>query len=245
MRTPRPRSTRRPADGSIWGAVTYVPGLLVRYEPTTGLSEVYEPPFGDEAAEVQGLAPRGVDVDSSGLVWTGLQSGHLASFDRRKCQTLNGPTATGRHCPEGWTLHRTPGPSLKGVTDQGSTDFHYYNFVDRFDTFGLGLDTPFVNGTNSELSCRADNSSCCASRTRSATLAGDSTGGSTTLTAAGKEEGSGRRIVARSLAHGRRQGHDQQADACAVADWPAGALARGCQSSKTERSSSRYTGCTR
>ena len=139
-----------PADGSIWGAVTYVPGLLVRYDPRTGLSEIYEPPFMDPSAESRGYAPRGVDVDSSGVVWTGLQSGHLASFDRRQCATLRGPTATGRHCPEGWTLHRTPGPSLKGVTNQGSADFHYYNFVDRFDTFGLGQDTPFVNGTNSD-----------------------------------------------------------------------------------------------
>ena len=138
-----------PVDGSIWGAVTYVPGLLVRYDPTTGLSEVYEPPF-EDGSEAQGYAPRGIDVDSAGVVWTGLQSGHLASFDRRKCATLRGPTATGRHCPEGWTLHRTPGPSLKGVTNQGSTDFHYYNFVDRFDTLGLGRDIPFVNGTNSD-----------------------------------------------------------------------------------------------
>ena len=139
-----------PADGSIWGAVTYVPGLLVRYDPTTGLSEIYEPPFSDPSADVRGYAPRGVDVDSHGVVWTGLQSGHLASFDRRRCATLSGPTATGQHCPEGWTLHRTPGPSLRGVTNQGSADFHYYNFVDRFDTFGLGRDTPFVNGTNSD-----------------------------------------------------------------------------------------------
>ena len=139
-----------PADGSIWGAVTYVPGLLVRYDPVTGLSEIYEPPFMDPSAAARGYAPRGVDVDSSGVVWTGLQSGHLASFDRRQCVTLRGPTATGRHCPEGWTLHRTPGPSLKGVANQGSADFHYYNFVDRFDTFGLGHDTPFVNGTNSD-----------------------------------------------------------------------------------------------
>ncbi len=32
-------------------------------------------------------------------------SGHLASFDRRKCKgPLNGPKATGQQCPEGWTL---------------------------------------------------------------------------------------------------------------------------------------------
>lgn len=33
-------------------------------------------------------------------------SGHLASFDRKKCTgKLNGPQATGNQCPESWTLH--------------------------------------------------------------------------------------------------------------------------------------------
>ncbi len=36
-------------------------------------------------------------------------SGHLANFDRRKCKgPLNGPTATGQQCPEGWTLYPEP-----------------------------------------------------------------------------------------------------------------------------------------
>ena len=52
-----------------------------------------------------------------GVVWTVLASGHFASFDRRKCKgPLNGPTATGQQCPEGWTLYRTPGPSFQGVS---------------------------------------------------------------------------------------------------------------------------------
>jgi hypothetical protein len=33
---------------------------------------------------------------------------------------LNGPLATGQHCPEGWTLYLEPLPQLKGVTDPGS-----------------------------------------------------------------------------------------------------------------------------
>ncbi len=138
-----------PFDGSIWGAISAVPGMLVRFDPKTGLSEVYEPPFGEGNA-VRGFGPRGVDVDRNGLVWTGLQSGHLASFDRKKCHVLKGPTATGTHCPEGWTLHQTPGPRFKGDTTWGSSDMHYYNWVDKFDTFGLGANTPFVNGTNSD-----------------------------------------------------------------------------------------------
>ena len=47
----------------------------------------------------------------------------MASFDRRKCKgPLNGPKATGQHCPEGWTLYAEPLPQLKGVTDPGSAE---------------------------------------------------------------------------------------------------------------------------
>ena len=35
-------------------------------------------------------------------------------FDRRKCKVLNGPTATGKHCPEGWTLHRVARAAVQG-----------------------------------------------------------------------------------------------------------------------------------
>jgi len=52
-------------------------------------------------------------------------------------QSATGPEATGQHCPEGWTLYPTPGPQMKNVKDPGSADFHYYNWVDQFDTFGL------------------------------------------------------------------------------------------------------------
>ena len=73
----------------------------------------------------------------------------LASFDRRKCAVRSGPTATGQQCPEGWTLYHLPGPLLKG-TDVGSADYPYYNWVDRFDTLGLGKNIPMATGTNSD-----------------------------------------------------------------------------------------------
>ena len=63
---------------------------------------------------------------------------------------LNGPTATGQHCPEGWTLYPAPGPQMKGVTDPGSADFHYYNWVDQFDTSGLGENIPIATGSGSD-----------------------------------------------------------------------------------------------
>ncbi len=53
------------------------------------------------------------DVDRNGVFWSALASGHLASFDRRKCKgPLNGPKATGQHCPEGWTLYTEPAAAV-------------------------------------------------------------------------------------------------------------------------------------
>jgi len=85
--------------------------------PATCMAEVYEPPFyNPKAPGVSGYAPRGVDIDKNGVIWTALSgSGQLASFDRRKCKVLNGPTATGQQCPEGWMLYTAPGPKMKGV----------------------------------------------------------------------------------------------------------------------------------
>jgi len=92
-----------------------------------------------------------MDVDSNNVVWTVLSSGHLASFDRRKCKgPLNGPTATGQHCPEGWTLYPLPGPNYKGATDNGSAESAYYDFVDRFDMLGVGKEVPIATGNLSE-----------------------------------------------------------------------------------------------
>ena len=148
-----------PTDGSIWVVRPGpTPGALVRLEPgnnppETCKAEVYEPPFNNGISERKdwGFGPRGVDVTTDGVIWTALSgSGHLASFDRRKCTTLNGPSATGQHCPEGWTLHPVPGPKMKGVDSAGGADFHYYNYVDQFNTLGLGSNTPIANGTSSD-----------------------------------------------------------------------------------------------
>jgi hypothetical protein len=142
-----------PSDGSIWSAVPGpMPGRIVRIDPKTCIAEVYEPPYNNPEASVNGYTPRGIDVDSNGVIWTALAgSGHLASFDRRRCRLLSGPQArTGQHCPEGWTLTRTPGPSFQGVGDEIPVDMSYYNFVDRFNTLGLGANVPVANGTNSD-----------------------------------------------------------------------------------------------
>ena len=143
-------------DGSVWGTVQGMPGALVRFvpgehAPQTALAEIYEVPWNNAKAPVQGFAPRGMDVDSKGVVWTVLSSGHLASFDRSKCKSpLKGPAATGQHCPEGWTLYPLPGPNYKGAQDSGSSDSAYYDFVDRFDMLGVGKDVPIATGNLSE-----------------------------------------------------------------------------------------------
>jgi hypothetical protein len=146
-----------PVDDSIWGQAMDVgfsridqPGYIMRLIPgdnpsETALVEVYLPP--DE-----GYGSRGLDLTSDGVVWTVLSSGHMASFDRRKCKgPLNGPAAaTGKHCPEGWTLYRMPGPQFQGVDPRGSANHAYYIWVDRENTLGLGKDVPIAQANGSE-----------------------------------------------------------------------------------------------
>ena len=140
----------------VWGSVLGFPGGIVRLNPgsnppETALAEYYEVPWNNPKAPVWGYSPRGMDVDRNGVAWVALGSGHLASFDRRKCKgPLNGPKATGQHCPEGWTLYPTPGPNFKNVKDSGSADSHYYDWVDQFDTLGLGKNTPIATGNSSD-----------------------------------------------------------------------------------------------
>jgi hypothetical protein len=66
----------------------------------------------------------------------------MGAFDRRKCKgPLNGPTATGNHCPEGWSFYKYPGPGFEGIGDN-SAESSYYSWVDQHNTFGLGNDVP-------------------------------------------------------------------------------------------------------
>jgi hypothetical protein len=133
-----------PVDGSIWGTVRGNPGAVVRIMPgpnpsETALAEIYNVPM-------PGFGIRGGDIDRKGVVWVSLASGHLGSFDRSKCKgPLNGPKATGDHCPEGWTFYKYPGPGFEGIGDN-SAESSYYTWVDQHDTFGLGEDVPMSTG---------------------------------------------------------------------------------------------------
>jgi hypothetical protein len=127
-------------DGSVWGSNAFsYPGAIVRYDPETGLGEKYNVPL-------PGFGSRGADIDKEGKIWVSLGSGHLGEFNRDKCKgPLNGPDATGDHCPEGWTFHRLPGPGFKKLPEQ-SVESSYYTFVDQHNTLGLGEDIPIATG---------------------------------------------------------------------------------------------------
>src|SRR5438067_9068288 len=143
-------------DGSIWGSSLGFPGGILRlvpgdHPPETSLVEYYEPPYNSADPAQRGFSPRGMDIGRNGIAWVALASGHMASFDRRKCKgPLNGPTATGQHCPEGWTLYVEPLPQLKNVTALGSAEASYYTWVDQQDALGLGKNTPINTGNASE-----------------------------------------------------------------------------------------------
>ena len=137
-----------PVDDSVWGVSERYPGFLIRLQrgdnaPSTCKTQLFKVPE-------PGFDPRGVDIDTNGVVWTALAaSSHLASFDVRKCRDLNGPAKLdGSQCREGWTLFQTTGPKLKG-TDIPA-DFHYYNWVDQHNIAGFGANTPIATGSNSD-----------------------------------------------------------------------------------------------
>lgn len=144
------------SDGSVWGSTLGYPGGLIRLDPgknppETALVEYYELPLNASGEPVQGFSPRGMDIDRNGVAWVALASGHMASFDRRKCKgPLNGPGATGQHCAEGWTFYTEPLPQFEGLEASGSAEASYYTWVDQFNTFGLGENTPINTGNESE-----------------------------------------------------------------------------------------------
>jgi hypothetical protein len=125
-----------PADGSIWYTVGVFAGRggVMRYDPDTQLSEVFNVPM-------PGFGPRGGDIDSKGVVWVSLASGHIGSFDRSKCKARS----TARRRPA--TIVRRLGVlSVSGTRLPGhrreQRRASYYSWVDQHDTLGLGKDVP-------------------------------------------------------------------------------------------------------
>jgi hypothetical protein len=140
-----------PADDSVWGVSETFPGYLVRLirgnnPPESCMAQIFKVPAG-------GLDPRGVDIDSNGVVWTALAaSADLASFDPRKCTDLKGAPAAkqldGTLCQNGWKLYKEPGPKFQGTDIP--TEFNYFNWVDQKGVLGFGANTPMANGSNSD-----------------------------------------------------------------------------------------------
>ena len=138
-----------PLDNAVWIVSDDFPGRLLRLDrgdnpPASCISELYTVPV------EKGYRTRGLDVDRNGVLWTALAgSSHFAAFDRGKCTVFGGPGVhDGRQCDAGWSFYKAPGPNFRN-TDIG-TDFHYYNWVDQFDTLGLGENIPIANGSSSD-----------------------------------------------------------------------------------------------
>jgi len=144
-------------DDSIWGQAmdrgfsrVDQPGYIIRLTPgsdpsNTSLAEIFLPPDGH-------FGSRGIDMDLNGLVWVPFASGYVGSFDRKKCKgPMNGPeAATGKHCPEGWTMYQMPGPQFKNLKEAGSANVAYYVWVDRYNTLGLGANVPLFMANGGE-----------------------------------------------------------------------------------------------
>ena len=142
-------STSVDPDGSVWCAGGGGGDWITRIQfgdnpPETCSAETYKPPEDSGALGGPYLA-----LDSTGLVWANWRGTDvITSFDRSKCAVLNGPTATGAHCPEGWTSYPKPGPTYQGSSL--SSDLTYLQSVDQFNGLGLGRDVPITYATNSD-----------------------------------------------------------------------------------------------
>ena len=134
-----------PVDGSVWGTTSGLSRGCRAYR--AGLESIGDGACGNlQQCRCRDSGIRGGDIDRKGVVWVSLASGHLGSFDRSKCKgPLNGPKATGDHCPEGWSFHQYPGPGFKGI-GENSAESSYYTWVDQHNTFGLGEDVPMSTG---------------------------------------------------------------------------------------------------
>ena len=134
--------------GVFAGSSLAHPGYIIRLDPganppDTALAEIYKVPL-------PGYGIRGMDVDRNGVAWLPLDSGHLASFDRRKCKgPLNGPGAEkGEKCPEGFSFYALSGAGFQG--DPGAEENPYYVWVDQHNSLGLGANVQLETGNQSD-----------------------------------------------------------------------------------------------
>lgn len=139
-------------DGSLWcSGIGNDDHKLVRFErgdnpPQSCKAEVFEPPELDTPIFKSG----GVAVDSHGVAWLNWRgSDQVTSFDRSKCAVTNGPTATGQHCPEGWTVYQMDRPTFQGTEFPLHAELMYLTQIDHADAFGLGAESVITGPVNS------------------------------------------------------------------------------------------------
>ena len=138
-----------PVDDSVWGASEEYPGYLVRLDrgnnpPETCMTEVYRVPE-------PGFDPRGIDIDSNGVVWTALAaSSHLASFDRRKCRGLERrrERRRARTAQRAGRSTSRRARSFKGTTSRPTSTIT--TGWTSTTSPGFGANTPIATGSNSD-----------------------------------------------------------------------------------------------
>jgi hypothetical protein len=181
-----------PADGSIWFAVGVFGGQagFLRFDPSTGLSEVYHVP-----APAFGI--RGGEIDKNGVAWGSLSSSQLASFDRRKCKGRStGQRPLAIIVRRGGRSTTTPAQASKAfptaaprrAITPGSTSTTPLAWARTFQS-------PPPISTRVLLRSRTVRWSCCAFPIRSASMPRDSTAASTIQMQAGRAAGYGARAA--------------------------------------------------
>ena len=139
-------------DGSLWCAgIGEDDNKLVRFvrgddPPESCMAEVFEAPELDVPIFKSG----GVAVDGDGIVWLNWRgTDQVTSFDRSRCDVTSGPGATGRHCPEGWSVHQMERPNLQGTPSPIHAEMMYLSQIDHADVLGLGGESVITGPVNS------------------------------------------------------------------------------------------------
>jgi hypothetical protein len=102
---------------------------LSKFDPRTGTFKYYPLPL-------PGIGPKGVDATTDGMIWFSAANGYLGRFNPET---------------ERFTYWESPGPKMTGMgKETGSADYHYYIWVDQFDTLGFGKDKVILTGTTSD-----------------------------------------------------------------------------------------------
>ena len=100
-----------PADGSVWYTFNVFGGPgggVLRYDPKTQLSEFYHVPM-------PGYSVRGGDIDSQGVLWVSLGSGHLGAVRSAQVQGPAQRTESHRRAlPRGLVVPPVSGTGLPG-----------------------------------------------------------------------------------------------------------------------------------